>query len=99
MADRTNHEPVRVGAYQTVDSISGELSLKEASSTLERAGSRHLFGQILQDMLRVTVQAIGYISEIVHYGTGPYHRYDCDWKLEALPCRAGRCDAGHCPIQ
>lgn len=72
MTDGTYHEPVRIDAYQPVNCIAGKLALEVAPATLVRPGGSHLLGQILQHVVRVSVQAVHHLSEIHNNSPSTY---------------------------
>ncbi len=85
MADGTDDEPVRIDPDKPVDRLPRKLPLEIPPSPLERPGSSHLLSQILQNLMRITIQPINNLSEIHNNRPGTDHLNLGDRKLKTLP--------------
>jgi len=92
VTDGTDNKPVRVNIDESVNRLTRKPALEVASATLIRSGSSHLLRQILQDVMRITVQPINYIREIHNNRPLPDYLYHGDWQLEALAGASGLCN-------
>ena len=64
MTDRTDNKSVGIYSYQPIDRLTRKLALEIAPTTLKRTRGSHLLSQVLQNMMRITVQTINNIRKI-----------------------------------
>ena len=92
MTDRTDDKPVRIDTNQSVNRLARKPALEVAATTLIRARSSHLLRQILQHVMRITVQPVNDIREIHNNRPLPNNLNHRDRQLETLASPGGLCN-------
>jgi len=89
MTDGTDNKTVRVNPNQAVDGFTRELALEVSTPTLVGPCRGHLLRQILQHVMRITVQPVHHVREIDNNRPSANNLDHSDRQLETLPGPGG----------
>jgi len=92
VTDGTDNKPVRVDIDESVNRLTRKPALEIAAATLIRPRGSHLLRQILQHVMRITVQPINHIREVDNNRPLSDYLYHSDRQLETLPGAGGLCN-------